>query len=144
MLSSLPLHPLATLPSIESLSTSQVKMKLQYRACPLTFDLQKLPLSQIYIVRVSLFVFYNNLTFVLLLLLQHVNSLAKNMTLSPILELAESLCYQLGSLKSLPDDLQALIVRPLPSRVPLSSIPQAAHDTVICSPDSRAVPTTSS
>ena len=64
---------------------------------------------------------------------------AKLMHFIAFRELAESLCYQLGSSPSLPDDLQTLVVQSLPPRVPLSSIPQAQDDTVVCSPDSRAV-----
>lgn len=75
---------------------------------------------------------------------QHINGLAKHLSPTPVLQLAESLSYQLGSSPCLPDDLQPLLVRPLPPRAALGSLPQVQHDTIICNPDSRAVPTTHS
>ena len=72
-----------------------------------------------------------------LTILQHINGLAKNISVNSTLELAEALCRQLGNCPNLPDDLKSLVVRPQPMR--LESI--AETETIVCEPNSSAVPT---
>ena len=63
------------------------------------------------------------------------------MSLPPLLELAEVLCRQFGSCPNLPENLQALTTKPLPERLSPDCVPKIHTDTIVCNPDSRAVPT---
>lgn len=72
--------------------------------------------------------------------MQHINKLSKQLSVKPLLESAETLCRQLGSCVSLPEDLQPLVVRPLPSRPVPGSDAIVEHDTIVCDPEMRAVP----
>ena len=75
---------------------------------------------------------------------QHINSLAKHMSPPPVLELAEVLCRQFGSCPNLPENLESLVVKPLPERLLPNCVPKIHTDTIVCNPDSRAVPTDTS
>lgn len=68
---------------------------------------------------------------------QHINGLAKNISVPEVLSKAEVLCRQLGACPNLPEDLQSLVVKPLPRR--LEAI--AETETIMCSPNSHSVPT---
>ncbi|XP_064396833.1 TBC1 domain family member 15-like [Halichondria panicea] len=74
-------------------------------------------------------------------ILQHINGLSKQLPVNSLLETAESLCRQMGSCRSLPEDLQPLLIRPLPSRpIPGSAAVRRTEDTIVCDPNMRAVP----
>ena len=63
------------------------------------------------------------------------------MSLPPLLELAEVLYRQFGSCLNLPENLQALTTKPQPERLSLDCVPMIHTDTILCNPNSRAVPT---
>lgn len=75
-----------------------------------------------------------------IIIIQHINSLTKNIPLPSVLELAEVLCRQFGTCPSLPDNLELLIIKPLPERLSPDCVPKIHTDTIVCNPNSRAVP----
>ena len=52
-----------------------------------------------------------------------------------VLEQAEAICKQIANCTELPDDVQSLVFRPVPER-PVIHV----AETIICQPDSKAVP----